>query len=48
MVFRIELLGEACMFNACVSLDLLYLDGKSILPSIDKDTKLSSACFLTV
>lgn len=46
-VFRVALPGEVCVFSACVSLYLNYLDGKSVVHVVDKETKLRAACFLT-
>lgn len=34
--FRVALPGESCMFNACVSLDLLYMEETSALHAVEK------------
>lgn len=45
--FRVAIPDTNCVFNRCVCLDLTKLDGWTVLHAVDKDTKLSSAQFLT-
>lgn len=44
--FIVALPGKTCVFNACVSLDLLCLDVRSVLHTVYSDTKLKATCFL--
>eukprot|EP00171_Calliarthron_tuberculosum_P021509 IDg21509t1 len=45
--FRVSLPQEAIIFNRTVLLDLMYLDSKTVLHIICRDTMFSSAVFLT-
>lgn len=44
--FRVALPDADCVFNRTVCLDLMSLQGMSVLHAVDKDTKFSAACFL--
>lgn len=43
--FRVAMPNEDVVFNRVVLMDLMYLDGRSVLHAIDKDTLFSAAAF---
>ena len=45
--FRVSLPSEDIVFNRTVYMDIMYLDGKSVLHVVDKDTQFSAATFLS-
>lgn len=45
--FRVSLPGSDCIFNRTVCMDLMSLDGNSVLHVVDKDTKFGAASFLS-
>lgn len=44
--FQVSLPSGDCEFNRIVSLDIMSLDGQTILNAVDRDTKFEAACFL--
>lgn len=46
MRFRVSMPEAECVFNRTVALDLMYLEGKSVLHCVDKDTRFNAAAFL--
>lgn len=44
--FRVSLPNEDCVFNRVVSMDIMFLDSKSVLHVVDRDTKFGAASFL--
>lgn len=46
-LFRVAMPNGECVLNKTVSLELMKLDGQSVLHAVDKDTRFRAACFLT-
>ena len=44
--FRTALPADDVVFNRCVCMDIMFLEGKAVLHMVDKDTKFSAAAFL--
>lgn len=45
--FRVAMPSGECTFNQIVSQNIMELDGRSVLHTVDKDTRCSAACFLS-
>lgn len=45
--FRVSMPASECIFNRIVCLDIMKLDGISVLHVVDRDTKFSAATFLS-
>lgn len=45
--FRVSIPGSDCVINRTVCLDLMSLDGDTVLHVVDKDKKFNTACFLS-
>ena len=45
--FRVSLPSEDILFNLTVDMYIVYLDGKSVLHIVDKDTRFSAAALLS-
>ena len=45
-LFRTVLPPEDIVFNRCLCMDIMFLDGMAVLHMVYKDTKFSAAAFL--
>lgn len=43
---RVSMLSGECLFNTIVFLELIKLDGGTVLHAVNRDTRFSVACFL--